>query len=163
MKVCGIIGWKNSGKTNLIERLIAELTTRGFAVSTIKHAHHSCDVDHEGKDTYRHRQAGANEVILASRARFALMHEIRDEQEVTLETLLSKLSPVDLVLVEGFKKGHHKKIEAHRKETGQPLLAQNDIHICAVASNTALTIDRPVFGLDDAVSISDFIIMEMGL
>ena len=103
MKVFGVTGWKNSGKTGLMERLVAEFSARGFSVSTIKHAHHRFDVDHPGKDSFRHREAGAKEVLLASRNRFALMHELRDDAEPTLEQLLAKLMPVDLVLIEGYK------------------------------------------------------------
>ena len=107
MKIYGVTGWKNSGKTGLMERLVSEFVNRGFSVSTIKHAHHSFDVDRSGKDSHRHRVAGAREVMLSSRNRFALMHELRDEEEPSLEMLLAKLSPVDLVLIEGFKRDRH--------------------------------------------------------
>jgi molybdopterin-guanine dinucleotide biosynthesis protein MobB len=120
VNVFGIVGWKNSGKTGLMERLVTEITARGYSVSTIKHAHHSFDVDHEGKDSHRHRVAGARQVLLASRNRWALMHELRDEQEPTLAELLTQISPVDLVLIEGYKRDSHAKIEAHRSETGSP-------------------------------------------
>ena len=123
MNVYGIVGWKNSGKTTLVERLVSEITGRGFSVSTVKHAHHAFDVDHEGKDSFRHRVAGASEVLLASRNRWALMHEIRDDAEPPLSELLEKLSPVDLVLIEGYKRDSHAKVEAHRAETKQGLLA----------------------------------------
>ena len=110
MKVWGVTGWKNSGKTGLMERLVAEFTSRGLTVSTVKHAHHVFDVDHKGKDSYRHREAGAQEVLLSSRKRWALMHEHRGAEEATLDELLAKLSPVDLVLVEGFKLARHPKV-----------------------------------------------------
>ncbi|WP_294620763.1 molybdopterin-guanine dinucleotide biosynthesis protein B [uncultured Roseovarius sp.] len=163
MRVFGVVGWKNAGKTGLMERLVSEITARGFTVSTVKHAHHSFDVDHEGKDSYRHRQAGATEVLLASRNRFALMHELRDEDEPALEALLAKLAPVDLVLVEGYKRDRHPKIEAHRSVTGNPLIAPEDDTVRAVASDTDLDLDRPVFDLDDTKAIADFILEQVGL
>ncbi len=163
MKVYGIVGWKNAGKTGLMERLVTEITGRGFRVSTVKHAHHTFDVDHPGKDSHRHRMAGATEVLLSSRNRFALMHELRDSEEPTLEYLLSKISPVDLVLIEGYKRDKHLKVEAHRAETGNPLIAPNDPTVRAVASDVPLDLDRPVFDLNDAPAIADFILAEVGL
>ena len=149
MRVYGVVGWKNAGKTGLMERLVAEITGRGITVSTVKHAHHSFDVDHPGKDSYRHRNAGATEVLLASRNRFALMHELREEEEP--------------LLIEGYKRDAHVKIEAHRAETGNPLIAPDDQTIRAVASDVPLTLDRPVFDLNDTVAIADFILAEVGL
>jgi len=163
MRLYGIVGWKNAGKTGLMERLVTEITGRGISVSTIKHAHHSFDVDHPGKDSHRHRVAGATEVLLASRNRFALMHELRGEDEPILSALLEKLAPVDLVLVEGYKRDSHPKVEAHRAETGNPLIAPDDPTVHAVASDTALDLDRPVFDLDDTRAIADFILQEVGL
>lgn len=163
MRLYGIVGWKNAGKTGLMERLVTEITGRGISVSTIKHAHHSFDVDHPGKDSHRHRVAGATEVLLASRNRFALMHELRGEDEPVLSALLEKLAPVDLVLVEGYKRDSHPKVEAHRAETGNPLIAPDDPTVHAVASDTALDLDRPVFDLDDTKAIADFILQEVGL
>ncbi|EEB85352.1 molybdopterin-guanine dinucleotide biosynthesis protein B [Roseobacter sp. GAI101] len=163
MKIYGVVGWKNAGKTGLMERLVTEITGRGISVSTVKHAHHSFDVDHPGKDSHRHRIAGAREVLLASRNRIALMHELRDEDEPPLEALLVRLSPVDLVLIEGYKRDAHPKVEAHRAETGNALIAPDDTTIRAVASDTALTLDRPVFDLDDTRAIADFILGEVGL
>ena len=163
MRVFGIVGWKNAGKTGLMERLVTEITSRGFTVSTVKHAHHTFDVDHEGKDSHRHRVAGASEVLLASRNRFALMHELRGEDEPTLEQLLTKLSPVDLVLIEGYKRDSHAKVEAHRAETGNPLIALNDQTIKAVASDVPLDLDRPVFDLNDTSAVADFILKQVGL
>ena len=163
MKIYGVTGWKNAGKTGLIERLVAEITSRGLSVSTIKHAHHSFDVDHPGKDSHRHRVAGAHEVLLASKNRIALMQELRDQEEPELAHLLTRLSPVDLVLIEGYKRDRHPKIEAHRAVTGQPLIAPGDDTIRAVASDAPLTLDRPVFGLDDTIALADFVLREVGL
>ena len=163
MKIFGVTGWKNSGKTGLMERLITEFTARGLTVSSIKHAHHSFDIDHPGRDSYRHRDAGARQVLLASRNRWALMHELRDEDEPSLGDLLEQLSPVDLVLIEGYKRDRHPKIEAHRKETGQPLIAPEDETIVAVASDTSVAIDRPVLDLNDTASIANFIAQHLEL
>ncbi len=163
MKLFGVTGWKDSGKTGLMERLVAEITARGITVSTVKHAHHVFDVDQPGKDSYRHREAGACEVLLASRKRVAIMQELRDSQEPTLADLLVRLRPVDLVLVEGYKRDTHPKIEAHRAETGNPLIAPDDPTILAVASDTPLELDRPVFDLDSTSEIADFILAQVGL
>ena len=163
MRLYGVTGWKNAGKTGLMERLVTEITARGYSVSTIKHAHHSFDVDHPGKDSHRHRVAGATEVLLASRNRFALMHEMRGEGEPALEALLQKLSPVDLVLIEGYKRDRHPKVEAFHAETGNAMIATDDPTIRAVASDVPLDLDRPVFDLDDTGGIADFILAEVGL
>jgi len=164
MKVWGVVGWKNSGKTGLMERLVSEFVARGLSVSTIKHAHHVFDVDQPGKDSYRHREAGATEVLLASRKRFALMHEHRAENEPELKELLTKLAPVNLVLVEGYKRDRHPKIEAHRSENRNTLIATEDTTIRAIASDNGTNADgRPTFGLDDTVAIADFIATELGL
>ena len=163
MKIFGVTGWKNSGKTGLMERLITEFTARGLSVSSIKHAHHSFDIDHPGRDSYRHRDAGARQVLLASRNRWALMHELRDEDEPSLGDLLKQLSPVDLVLIEGYKRDRHPKIEAHRKETGQPLIAPEDETIVAVASDKSVAIDRPVLDLNDTAAIANFIAQHLEL
>ena len=161
MKIYGVVGWKNAGKTGLMERLVSEITARGFSVSTVKHAHHSFDVDHQGKDSYRHRAAGAREVLLASRNRFALMHELTDEDEPTLEQLLNKLAPVDLVLVEGYKRDKHPKIEAHRAETGNPLIGDETVRAFAV--DCALDDTRPMFDLNATADIADFLLADVGL
>lgn len=163
MKVYGVVGWKNAGKTGLVERLVAEITGRGFTVSTVKHAHHSFEVDHPGRDSHRHRGAGASEVLLASRNRVALMRELRGAPEPPLAELLGQLAPVDLVLIEGYKREPHPKVEAHRAEPGNPLIAPGDATVRAVASDTPLTLDRPVFDLDDTGAIADFILAEVGL
>ncbi len=163
MKIYGIVGYKNAGKTGLMERLVTDITARGFSVSTLKHAHHTFDVDQPGKDSFRHRQAGASQVLLASRDRWALMTELRGADEPPLADLLRLLSPVDLVLVEGYKRDAHPKVEAFRAATGNPLIAPDDPTVRAVASDTALTLDRPVFDLDDTRAIADFILSEVGL
>lgn len=163
MKLYGIVGWKNAGKTGLMERLVTEITSRGFTVSTIKHAHHSFDVDQPGKDSYRHRHAGATEVLLSSANRFALMHELRETDEPSLQDLIARLAPVDLVLVEGYKRDLHPKVEAHRAETGNPLIALDDKTVKAVAADTEVELDLPVFDLNDVERIADFILTEVGL
>ena len=163
MNIWGVVGWKNAGKTGLMERLVTEFAGRGLTVSTVKHAHHSFDVDHPGKDSHRHRIAGATEVLLSSRHRWALMHEHRGDAEPALHDLLAKLAPVDLVLVEGYKRDGHPKVEAHRAETGNALIAPDDPTIRAVASDTPLDLDRPVFDLNDTTAIADFIAAELGL
>lgn len=162
-QVYGVVGWKNSGKTGLMERLVTEITSRGLTVSTIKHAHHSFDVDQPGKDSHRHREAGASEVLLASRARWALMRELREEDEPSLSELLEKLAPVDLVLIEGYKRDKHPKVEAHRAVTGNALIAPEDPTVRAIASDTALESDRPVMDLDDTKKIADFILSDLGI
>lgn len=163
MKIYGVTGWKNAGKTGLMERLVAEITGRGFTVSTVKHAHHSFDVDQPGRDSYRHRTAGASEVLLASGQRVALMQELRDAPEPSLDTLLARLSPVDLVLIEGYKREPHPKVEAFRAEPRNDLIATLDETIRAVASDTPLDLDRPVFDLNDTKAIADFILTEVDL
>ncbi|MEC8666783.1 MAG: molybdopterin-guanine dinucleotide biosynthesis protein B, partial [Pseudomonadota bacterium] len=156
---------KNSGKTGLTERLVAEFTARGLRVSTVKHTHHRVDLDKPGKDSHRHREAGAQEVLIVSENRWALLHELREDPEPPLETLLPKLSPVDLVLVEGYKSGPHPRIEAHRAETGKPFLADEDPTILAIASDTPSACPKGwvVFHLDDTGEIADFISATLGL
>ena len=164
MRIYGVTGWKNSGKTGLVERMVAEITRRGLTVSTVKHAHHDFDIDQPGKDSHRHRKAGAIEVLVAGARRWALMHETRDGAEPPLADLLAHLAPVDLVLVEGYKRDPHPKIEAHRAATGQPLLAPGDRWIRAVASDVPLDgLALPVFGLDDTRGLTDFVLREVGL
>lgn len=162
MKVYGVIGWKNSGKTGLMERLVAEITGRGFSVSTIKHVHHDVDLDIPGKDTYRHRVAGASETVLASAHRFALMREHRGP-EPELPEVLARLAPVDLVLVEGYKRDAHAKIEVWRAETGNPLIQTHDALVRAVATDAALTLPVPVLDLNNTAEVADFILREVGL
>jgi molybdopterin-guanine dinucleotide biosynthesis protein B len=156
MRLIGIAGWSGSGKTTLLTKLIPELRRRGLSVSTLKHAHHAFDVDHPGKDSHSHREAGATEVLIVSRNRFALMHELRDEPEPKLHELVGKLSPVDLVLVEGFKTEAHRKIEVFRSANAKPPLHPSDAQIVAVASDVALPeAGRPVIHLDDIAAIAD--------
>ena len=158
MKVFGVTGWKNSGKTGLVERLVGEFISRGLSVSTVKHAHHTFDVDHPGRDSYRHRAAGAKEVLLVSKNRWAIMHELRDEDEPELSEILKKVEKVDLVIIEGFKRDRHPKIEAFREETGTSAIARKDESIVAVAADTPLTdLKIPVFDLNNTSEIADFI------
>ncbi|MFK7945865.1 MAG: molybdopterin-guanine dinucleotide biosynthesis protein B [Paracoccaceae bacterium] len=163
MNVYGVIGWKNAGKTTLVERLVAEISGRGFRVSTVKHTHHMVDVDQPGKDSHRHRQAGAHQVILSSSSRWAVMTELRGAPETPLSDLLTHLAPVDLVIIEGYKRDSHPKVEAWRAETGQPLIATEDTTIRAVASKDAPDTDRPVIDLDDISAIADFILADLGM
>lgn len=170
MKVFGVVGWKNSGKTTLVERLVAEIVGRGVSVSTIKHAHHAFDIDHPGKDSFRHRQAGAREVLVSSGKRWALMHELRSRgDEPGLTELLAKLAPVDLALIEGYKRDQHPKIEAHRVATGHPLIAPEELSVRALATDAGpdavLETGRalPRFDLDDVAGIASFILDETGL
>lgn len=157
--VFGITGWKNSGKTQLVTSLVAEFTRRGFKVSTVKHAHHNFDIDKPGTDSYRHREAGAMEVALVSGRRWALMHELRDEEEPPLGDILSRLAPCDLILIEGYKRENHPKIEARRLETrDRGRLAPSDPNILAVAADHDQPgEDLPVFDLDDIPAMADFI------
>ncbi|WP_371170382.1 bifunctional molybdopterin-guanine dinucleotide biosynthesis adaptor protein MobB/molybdopterin molybdotransferase MoeA [Aliiroseovarius sp. 2305UL8-7] len=164
MKIYGVTGWKNSGKTGLMERLITHFTAQGLKVSTVKHTHHGVDLERPGTDTHRHRQAGAQEVILASSARVSILHELRDDDEPRLADLIDRLTPCHLVLVEGFKGASHPKVEAHRKATGEDLLARSNNTIHAVASDTPLPdIDAPVFDLNDTDAIATFIARATGL
>lgn len=165
MNIFGITGWKNSGKTTLTEKLVAELVRRGWKVSTVKHAHHDFDIDKPGADSFRHRQAGATEVAIVSGNRWALMHELRGEDEPPLESILSRLAPCDIVLVEGYKRESHRKIETRRLEAkDRTPLSAGDPNIVAIAGDFAIT-DKslPVFDLDDVKSIVDFIERATGL
>jgi molybdopterin-guanine dinucleotide biosynthesis protein MobB len=159
MKVFGVVGWKNNGKTTLVERLVAHLTAVGYRVSTVKHAHHEVDLDQPGKDTWRHREAGACEVVLATARRWAVIHELREEPEPALDELLARMTPVDLVVVEGFKRFPHPKLEVHRRERGTPLLARDDPTVTAVATDEPLPdVPLPQFHLDDAAGIARFVL-----
>jgi molybdopterin-guanine dinucleotide biosynthesis protein B len=164
MRVYGVIGWKNSGKTGLMERLVAEITARGFRVSTVKHVHHDVDLDQPGKDTFRHRAAGAEEVVLASAHRWAILHEHRGP-EPSLTEVLARMAPVDLVLVEGYKRDAHRKIEVWRRETGHDLIQPGDPLVRAVATDAVLpvAVPVPVLDLNDAGRVADFILAEVGL
>ncbi|MDE2184604.1 MAG: molybdopterin-guanine dinucleotide biosynthesis protein B [Alphaproteobacteria bacterium] len=156
--VFGIIGWKNCGKTTLIERLIREFTARGLSVSTIKHAHHAFDIDIPGKDSYRHREAGAHQVLIASSERWALMHELRGVPQPSLSDLVAYLAPCDLVLVEGFKSDAHPKLEVLRPLGDEGRIADKDETVCAIATDDpALAGRHPHLPLSDTTAIADFI------
>jgi molybdopterin-guanine dinucleotide biosynthesis adapter protein len=163
MKIIAIAGYSGSGKTTLIEKLIPCLVMEGHKVSLIKHAHHEFDVDQPGKDSWRHRHAGATEVMVASSKRWALMHELRGAAEPTLEQQLQHFSPCDVVIVEGWKHHALPKIEVHRKLSGKPLLFPEDANVVAVATDEHLATDLPQFGLDDAEGVAGFIIQFLGL
>src|SRR4051794_6755745 len=154
MKVIGLAGWSGAGKTTLLTRLIPHLLAQGLRVSVIKHAHHSFDVDVAGKDSWLHRQAGAAEVLVSSAQRWALMHELRGAEEPKLPELLTKLSPVGLVIVEGFKREPHRKIEVHRAANGKRALFPDDPCIVGVASDAKLETRLPVAHLDDIPAIA---------
>lgn len=164
-RVFGITGWKNSGKTTLTEKLVTELVRRGRRVSTVKHAHHEFDIDKEGADSFRHRQAGATEVAIVSGRRWALMHELRGEDEPKLADILARLAPADIVIVEGYKRENHLKIEARRLEAKDHTpLAPSDPSIIAVAADHPQSGETlPVFDLNDVASIADFVERRTGL
>lgn len=163
--VFGIAGWKNSGKTGLVVRLVSEFTRRGYRISTIKHAHHDFDIDKPGADSFRHREAGAHEVTIVSGTRFAIMHELRGEAEPTLPEILDRIAPADLVLVEGYKREPIPKIEARRLDArSREPLAALDPHIVAIAADHPVADPGlPVFDLDDTAAIADFIASHTGL
>jgi molybdopterin-guanine dinucleotide biosynthesis protein B len=159
MRVIGMAGWSGAGKTTLLAKLIPRLVARGVGVSTVKHAHHAFDVDQPGKDSHTHRQAGATEVLVSSARRWALVHELRGAVEPALDALLAKLAPVDLVVVEGFKRGSHPKLEVYRAAVGKPLMQTDDPHIVAVASDGPVPqATVPVVGLDDVDAIADIVL-----
>jgi molybdopterin-guanine dinucleotide biosynthesis protein B len=160
MRIFGFAGWSGSGKTTLIERLIPRLTARGLRVSLVKHAHHEFDIDEPGKDSWRHRHAGCTEVLVSSSARWALLHELRGEAELSLAQALERLSPCDLALVEGYKLAPMPKLEIWRPAVGKPKLHPDDPHVLAIATDTpgALRVDLPVFGLDDHDGIATFVV-----
>jgi molybdopterin-guanine dinucleotide biosynthesis protein B len=159
MRVIGLAGWSGAGKTTLLAKVIPRLIARGVRVSTIKHAHHGFDVDQPGKDSHTHRAAGATEVLVSSANRWALVHELRGAAELRLPALLQKLGPVDLVIVEGFKRETHPKLEVHRAAVGKPLLHPDDRHIVAVASDGPLPAARvPVVDLDDVDAVADIML-----
>ena len=164
MTLFGIAGWSGSGKTTLLAKLIPALVARGITVSTIKHAHHRFDLDTPGKDSHTHRLAGATEVLVGSASRYALIHELRGAPEPTLDELAARLSPVDLVLVEGFKHGRHQKLEVWRAATGKPPLWPDDPAVVAVASDGPVPgCAIPVLDLDDVEAIAAFVIDAAGL
>ena len=161
MKVFGVTGWKNNGKTTLVARLVAEITSRGYTVSTIKRTHHGVDLDSPGTDTFKHRQSGANEVMLASDARYAILKELSEPP--SLADLIARLNPVDLVLVEGFKSEAHDKIECHRKGGERPLICENNKSVVAVATDAPIDAPVPLLAMDDIIDIADFVLAKVGL
>ena len=162
MKIFGVVGWKNSGKTGLMERLVQEFTARGFSVSTLKHAHHAFDIDHEGRDTHRHRLAGAKEVAIVSNQRWALMHELQAQDEPEPEDMIDRMEDVDLLLFEGYKHWHHPKIFCHRAELGA--LDLGSIEVVAVATDAPVEgLSVPNYDLDDTIRIADFIEYYLGI
>jgi molybdopterin-guanine dinucleotide biosynthesis adapter protein len=158
MRLIGLAGWSGAGKTTLLRRLIPCLAGRGISVSTVKHAHHEFDVDQPGKDSWEHRQAGASQVLVSSARRWALMTELRGAPEPDLRSLLARLSPVDLVIVEGFKRDPHPKLEVYRTENGKPWLHPEDPAIRAVASDVPPPADLPWIPLDDIGGIADLVL-----
>ncbi|MBX3681710.1 MAG: molybdopterin-guanine dinucleotide biosynthesis protein B [Thauera sp.] len=158
MKVFGFAGWSGSGKTTLVEKLIPEFTGRGLRVSVIKHAHHGFDLDKPGKDSWRHREAGAMQVLMLSNDRWVLMHELRGAPEPTLDEQLRLLEPCDLVLIEGYKAAAVPKIEIHRPSHGKPPLWPENSHVVAVATNAELDCPLPRLPLDEPAKVADFIL-----
>ena len=159
MRIIGLAGWSGSGKTTLIKKLIPSLIARGSSVSTLKHAHHGFDLDQPGKDSFFHRAAGATEVIISSARRWAILHELREEPEWDLPALVAKMSPVDLVLVEGFKRDAFPKLEVHRAANGKPLIHPDDPHIVAIAADIALPQAKiPVIDLNNVEAIADLLL-----
>ncbi|MBI1775922.1 MAG: molybdopterin-guanine dinucleotide biosynthesis protein B [Proteobacteria bacterium] len=164
MKILGIAGWSGSGKTTLVAKLLPELIAAGLRVSTLKHAHHAFDIDRPGKDSYVHRMAGATEVMVGSANRWALMHELRGAAEPSMGELVARMSPVDLLLVEGFKRDGHDKLEVFRRANGKPLLAPEDDRVVAVASDGAVPeVALPILDLNDVPAIARFVIRHTGL
>lgn len=163
MKIFGIAGWSGSGKTTLIEKLIPRFVKRGLRVSLVKHAHHTFDVDQPGKDSYRHRHAGASEVLVTSSRRWVLMHELRGAHEPSFEEQVKHLAPCDLVIVEGFKHAPISKLEVWREATEEGLLHPEDAHIVAVASDAKIETRLPLLDLNDDAAIADFILQHLKL
>lgn len=163
MKVFGFAGYSGSGKTTLIEQLIPRLIGKGLRVSVLKHAHHSFDVDKPGKDSYRHREAGAAEVVVTSNQRWVLMHDLRGAPEPGLHEQLKHFSPCDLILVEGYKRESIPKLEIHRRSIGEPLLHPHDANIVAIATDEPLTAPLPVLDLNNYDAITAFLIQHLGL
>src|SRR5207248_9183238 len=158
MRIFGLAGWSGSGKTTLLTAIIPELAARGLTVSTIKHAHHQFDIDRPGKDSWRHREAGAGEVMIASARRWAIMHELRGGPEPALDELIAHMTPVDLLLVEGWKHHPHPKIEVHRPALGKPLIYPEDRHVVAIATDEAFAAPLPLLPLGDPGAVAHFIL-----
>jgi molybdopterin-guanine dinucleotide biosynthesis protein B len=164
MKIIGVAGFKNAGKTTLVEKLVTALTGQGYRVSTVKHAHHSFDIDHEGRDSFRHRKAGATEVAVVSAGRWAVIHELRQEAEPPLSDIIAKLAPCDIVIIEGYKRDSHDKIEVRNLTLYHPKLAGDDPTIVAIAANGAVAdAPVPVFDRDNVLALTQFIIGHLGL
>jgi len=163
LKVLGFAGYSGSGKTTLLEKLIPLLKAQGLCVSVLKHAHHHFDIDRPGKDSYRHREAGAKEVMIVAGHRWALMHELRDQPEPSLEELLARMSPCDLLLVEGYKFSDIPKLEIHRPSTGHPLLYPDDKNIIAVVTDTPDQHPLPVLDIDAPQQVADHILEHFSL
>jgi len=164
MKIIGLAGWSGSGKTTLVVRLLPEFVRRGLAVSTLKHAHHEFDIDQPGKDSYEHRRAGACQVMVSSSRRWALMHEHRGAAEPSPEELIRHMTPVDLLIIEGYKHHPHAKLEVFRRAIGKPLLSPDDPHIFAIASDGPVPEAAvPVIALHDTAAIADAILGHLGL
>lgn len=164
MKILGLGGWSGAGKTTLLSKLIPELVRRGITISTMKHAHHGFDVDQPGKDSYVHRAAGATEVLIGSEKRWALMHELRDDAEPSALELARHMTPVDLLLIEGFKREPHDKLEIHRAANGKPLLSADDATYVAILSDGPVAGTKlPVIDLNDIGAIADFVVRHCGL
>jgi molybdopterin-guanine dinucleotide biosynthesis protein B len=164
MKIFGLVGWSGSGKTTLIRMLIPELISQGYRVSTMKHTHHDFDIDKPGKDSYEHRVAGANQVLITGTKRWALLNENRDQPEPDVEELLDRMENVDLVLIEGFKNHSHAKLEVFRKSLGKELIAANDPSVFAVATDEELVTDAVVvLDLNDVKGVAQYIIDFCGL
>ena len=162
MRIFGLAGWSGSGKTTLLTGIVPELAARGLAVSTIKHAHHEFDIDRPGKDSWRHREAGAREVMVASSRRWAVMRELRGAPEPSLDELVARMTPVDLLLVEGWKRHSHPKLEVHRPALGKPLLYPDDPWVVAIASDEPLAAPIPLLPLGDPAAVAAFIADHLG-
>jgi molybdopterin-guanine dinucleotide biosynthesis protein B len=159
MRIIGLAGWSGSGKTTLLAKVIPRIVAKGLKVSTIKHAHHGFDIDQPGKDSHTHRMAGASEVIVSSMRRWAIVHELRGDAELTLAEIIDKISPVDLVIVEGYKREHHPKLEVHRAALGKPLIYPDDRNVVAIACDAPLPAARiPVLHLDEVDAIAEMML-----
>jgi molybdopterin-guanine dinucleotide biosynthesis adapter protein len=163
MNIIGVAGFKNSGKTTLVEKLVQHLTGLGFKVSTVKHAHHSFDIDHEGRDSFRHRKAGASQVAVISKERTAIIHELRGQEPPSLREVLAQLQPCDLVIVEGYKRDTHDKIEVRNIDLSHPALAGDDPTVVAIAANGQIAASVPVFDRDDVAALATFVINRFAL
>ncbi|NQW00318.1 MAG: molybdopterin-guanine dinucleotide biosynthesis protein B [Rhodospirillales bacterium] len=159
MKIFGLVGWSGSGKTTLIRKLIPELIGMGYRISTMKHTHHNFDIDKPGKDSHEHRVAGASQVLITGRNRWALLNENREQPEPTIEDLLMRMDDVDLVLIEGFKRHPHAKLEVFRPSVGKDMIARTDSSVIAVATDEKLDgIELPILDLNDVSAVARFVI-----